>query len=186
MTADQQLLKLTPCILCSTRFSVNDALHNIFFFETMVCHACYAAMQARPASECCFGKLEQYNQETKDCGERCVDRDICPQFINGSALHHTEHAPIRAMTIQRDAKEARTTAPKNGHYPFRGDQGMVLVFRDCVQGTTREILERRLVELALPYRASLQKLLSGKWGVFRWTFQEDQYGKIKIQLHRKR
>jgi len=185
MKAEQQLIKLVPCILCEQRFSVNDALHNLFFFETMVCQGCYSIMQARPAGECCFGKPDQHNPSSKDCGERCADRDICPQFIDGTVLRHTEHALIRESTIKQEARAEKVGTPKTARYPFRGDPGLLMVFRDCVQGTTRDALERRLVELALPYRASMQKLVGGRWGAFRWTFKETQDGKIKIQLHRK-
>ena len=186
MTPEQQLIKITPCILCGQRFSVNDALHNLFFFETMVCQDCYITMQARPVSECCFGKSDQYNPATKDCGERCVDRDICPQFIDGSVLHHVEHALAREATLQQEVKTSRVTVSKTIRYPFHNDPGLVMVFRECLRGITRETLERRLVELALPYRDSLRKLVGGKSGSFRWTFKETPDGNITIQMHRKR
>ncbi len=82
---------LLECVVCKKRFSVSEVASGVYCLETMVCYFCYAAMQAKPHSSCCFGKpttiLENgkkilgYDARAEECKNLCPDRIPCRRII---------------------------------------------------------------------------------------------------------
>ena len=85
--------KALECLLCRERYSEQDISNHMFWVETRICSACYAAMQRPDRRRSCFGKptvrlpsgkvLHAYNPRSEECRRICPDRKICALIMLG-------------------------------------------------------------------------------------------------------
>jgi hypothetical protein len=66
------------CILCPSRFTVDDIKAGQYFPSTGICLPCYKSMAANPVL--CFGDKIKYDTRTIAC-QQCPDERICKTFI---------------------------------------------------------------------------------------------------------
>jgi hypothetical protein len=82
--------ELLWCSLCSKKFSLSDIDTGRYFPETGICISCYSRMAKEVSG--CFGKVEKYDRETKECSTFCPDRKICKDFISGITVPKRERS----------------------------------------------------------------------------------------------
>ena len=83
--------KVIECVICYSRYSLNDCASGLYRLETLVCSPCYARMQQDANS--CFGKAceavseeertaDGYDPASKECSWLCPDRVVCAKILD--------------------------------------------------------------------------------------------------------
>lgn len=68
------------CLLCSTRYELEDVKAGRYFVSTGVCLSCYQKMAKTDST--CFGDRELYDSEALPCKKECPDRVVCQIFVS--------------------------------------------------------------------------------------------------------
>lgn len=84
--------KVFECVLCADGHSAHSACAGKYFIESGVCIDCYKAMQKKPASISCFGKLPVgksfgFSSSNPVCSSICPDRTACALFVDKLKSH---------------------------------------------------------------------------------------------------
>lgn len=89
-TGNSRIIKRLPllleCVLCSNKFTTEDADKKVYFPETLVCRECYIQGKKVNPQVWCFAKLQTpkmpgYSPDNLSCKLLCPDRKVCKQFI---------------------------------------------------------------------------------------------------------
>jgi hypothetical protein len=165
--------KLLTCAKCASKFSVDDHLNGIFYFETRVCVHCYEYMLACPTNVSCFGK--KFSEESIVCTKLCPDSSVCRKVsadVRYLTLSNLTLAKGRAF-IARDKKP---TAPLKNSCPYRVDSNIGQVFMFLKKRRSREALAKLCRKLDCKVTWVLRELRKEQHRGFGWKFSEKDKG----------
>jgi hypothetical protein len=96
LMVQSKLHLVLECLLCTEKYSLEDAQKGRYFLATRICRSCYVKGQNEDAKNWCFGKLPSgskpgFSVKQIQCTEICPDREICSYFIHlGEKKHGKE------------------------------------------------------------------------------------------------
>ncbi len=76
---------MIPCAVCLRPYEVKD-IGTLLFMSTGVCVACYKRALTVSGDLWCFGKIEAYDEISKECSQLCPDKLICKAVVKGKLV----------------------------------------------------------------------------------------------------
>lgn len=165
--------KLLSCARCSSKFSVDDSLNGIFYFETRVCVHCYVHMQSAPLAVSCFGK--KFSEESIVCTKLCPDSSVCRKVsadMRYLTLNNLTLAKGRAFIT----KSQKPTVSIKSKCPYRPDSNIGQVFTFLKKRRSRDALEKLCRKLDCKVAWVLRELRKEEHRGFGWRFSEKEKG----------